>query len=340
MKLFKEMFGGLEPWGRFWLFLGIASLVCAGAMSFAFGSEISLKHALFLTCLTAVAAFLPEAAYSQWELGRRIVATILAMIAIPTLCIEFYTHAGYTAGLRGSNIETAMVQNTKWTGSQTAVADDTVNLAMWRKQLAELKEKNAWAGTVKAEGLRAQLVTAQKAIDLEAARKGCKAKCLIEMEKKADLENRIGIAERAADLESQILATQRILDRKRDVASTTEHKSSAVEHQNRFLAKAVALVSAGSLKPTEYQTEGAEQTVNLAMALAGTGLPALALFIAGLYRRPDWHNVKGPSLKGPKYVPQNPGAPRTMVAGAFDTFQAALTRQCEKRGVRHEGLAA
>ncbi|MGP1667721.1 MAG: hypothetical protein ACTS5I_17850, partial [Rhodanobacter sp.] len=83
------------------------------------------------------------------------------------------------------------------------------------------------------------------------------------------------------------LATQRILDKKRDTAATTEHKSSAVDHQNRFLAKAVAFVSAGSFKPTEIMTEGAEQTVNLAMALAGTGLPALALFIAGLYRRRD-----------------------------------------------------
>ena len=307
-KLCRELFGELSPWGRFWLALGLATLVCAAAMSYAFGAEISLKHALFLTCLTIVAAFLPEAAYSQWENGRKIVSTILAMIAVPTLIIEFYTHAGYTAGLRGSNIEVARVQNTKWTGSQEAVTDDKANLAMWRAQLAKLKDEHAWAGTVKAEGLRAQLASADKAIELEAARKGCKTKCLAEMEKKASLELRIAIAEKASDLERRIEATQRILDKKRDVAVTTEHKSSAVDHQNRFLAKAVALVAVGSLKPSEIMTEGAEQTVNLAMALAGTGLPALALFIAGLYRRPGWNTMPEPepSLKGHKPYPRNP----------------------------------
>lgn len=324
LKVFKEMFGELSAWGRFWLYLGLGALVTAGAMSFSFGYEISLKHALFLTILSGVAAFLPEAAYSQWEQGRRIVAVILAVIAVPTLVIEFYTHAGYTAGLRGSNIETAMVQNTVWTGSQDAVAEDKSSLKMWRDQLAKLKEEHAWAGTVKAEGLRAQLETAQKAVELEAARGGCKSKCLAEMKKKADIETRISIAEKASDLERRIEATQRILDKKRDVAATTEHKSSAVDHQNRFLAKAVAFVSGGSFKPTEIMTEGAEQTVNLAMALAGTGLPALALFIAGLYRRRDFMtgNVERP-------------APSTALqtVGTFDTWTARLNAHLKARGL-------
>lgn len=294
MTMLREMFGELSAWGRFWLYLGLATLVCAAAMSFAFGMEISIKHALFLMCLTAIAAFLPEAAYSQWVEGRKIVAVSLALIAVPTLAIEFYTHAGYTAGLRGSNIETAMVQNTKWSGAQDAVNEDKTNVDLWKKQLATLMEQNAWAGTVKADGLRASLDSAQKAIDLEAARGGCKAKCLSLMQNKADLEKRIAIAEQATDLTRRIEATQRILDGKRTAAATTEHKSSAVEHQNKFLAKSIAMVSAGTLTPTEFMSEGSQQTVNLAMALAGTGLPALALFIAGLYRNRDEPTASAP----------------------------------------------
>lgn len=299
MKLFREMFGELTAWGRFWLYLGLATLVCAAAMSFAFGVEISMKHALFLACLTVIAAFLPEAAYSQWVEGRKIVAIVLAIVAVPTLLIEFYSHAGYTAGLRGSNIETAMVQNTKWSGAQEAVGEDKVNVELWKKQLQALMEQNAWAGTVKADGLRASLDAAQKAIDLEAARGGCKSKCLAEMQKKADLEKRIAIAEQATDLTKRIEATQRILDGKRTAAATTEHKSSAVEHQNKFLAKSVAMVSAGTLTPTEFMSEGSQQTVNLAMALAGTGLPALALFIAGLYRHNRGRYDHAPSASAP-----------------------------------------
>lgn len=321
MNLFREMFGELSAWGRFWLYLGLGTLVAAAGMSFKFGWSISLLHALFLACLTGIAAFLPEAAYTQFENKRYGVAIGLAIICIPCLLIEFYSHAGYTAGLRGTNMVEAKVQNTRWKGAQVAVDEDKTNVEMWRKQLADLREQNAWAGTVSADGLRAQLTAAQKAIDLEAARGGCKSRCLREMEKKADLERRISVAEQATDLNGRIEATQRVIDKKRTVASTTEFRSSAVVEQNKFLAKAVALFGAGSLEPTEFQDEGAQQSVNLAMALAGTGLPALALFIAGLYRRresPDHGNVRigggRPSLN-------------------LDNWHKAYARSCSKIGV-------
>jgi hypothetical protein len=186
--------------------------------------------------------------------------------------------------LRGHNIETATVQNTRFDAANDAVTDDKANVALWRKQLAALIEQNAWAGTIKADGLRASLNAAQKAIDLESARGGCKTKCLAEMEKKADLERRITVAEQATDLTTRIEATQRILDGKREVAAKTEHKSSAVAHQNDSLKKWVALVANGNTVATDLQAVSAEQSANLAMAVAGTGLPAFALFMAGLFR--------------------------------------------------------
>lgn len=282
---FREMFGELSAWGRFWLYLGLITLVWAAAMSYSFGAEISFKHAAFLTCLSAVAAFLPEAAYSQWEDGRKIVATVLGIIAVPVLVIEFYTHAGYTAGLRGSNIETAQVQNMRHDGAQQTAAENAALLASFRKQLADLRAANPWTTTASADALRKELVAHDKAIELETARKGCKVKCLALMEKKAAVEARIATIEADNALAAKIDGMQKVVDKKRDVAATVEHKSSAVEHQNKFLAKSVALIADGSLKPSEIMTEGAQQTVNLMMALAGTGLPALALFIAGLYRR-------------------------------------------------------
>ena len=283
-KTIHAVFGDLDPFGKFWLWLGLGSLVAAAAMSADFGWSVSAKHALFLAILSAVAAFGPMAAEMLWAKRRRGPAIATALICIPLLGIEFYSHAGYTAGLRGQNISEATVQNTKYDGAQTAVTEDKSNLELWKKQLATLMEQHAWAGTVKADGLRAQIVTADKSISLETARGGCKAKCLTEMEKKASIEKQIAIAEQASDLTARIEATQRVLDSKRTDAAKVEHKSSAVEHQNKFLANAVALVHSGSLKPTDFQSQGAEQTVNLAMALAGTGLPAFALFMAGLFR--------------------------------------------------------
>lgn len=285
---FKELFGELTAWGRFWLYLGLCTLIWAALMSYSFGAEISFKHAMFLMCLSAVAAFLPDAARHMWDEGRKVMGVVLGIIAIPTLAIEFYTHAGYTAGLRGSNIETAQVQNSKYDGAQDTAKENKALLESFKRQLADFKSKNGdWVTTVSADALRAQLESANLAIKLEAAKKGCKDKCLARTKERDEIAAKIATIEEGNKIAAQVTAQQALVDSKRDVAAKVEHKSSAVDHQNKFLAKSVALFSDGSLKPSEIMTEGAQQTVNLAMALAGTGLPALALFVAGLYRRPS-----------------------------------------------------
>lgn len=285
MKLFRDMFDDLDAFGRFWLVLGLGSLLAAAAMSFDFGWQVSTKHAAFLAILTVVAAFGPMAAEMLFSKGRKGPAIATALICVPLLGIEFYSHAGYTAGLRGTNIETATVQNMRFDGAQSATKDDETNLKMWREQLTALQAQAPWAATVKADGLRAQVEAAQKAIDLEAARGGCKSKCLDRMKEKASLEERIATIEQASNLATRIEATQRILDGKRTVAMTTEHKSSAVAHQNDSLKRWVALVANGDTKATELQGAAAQESASLAMAVAGTGLPAFALFLAGLFRK-------------------------------------------------------
>lgn len=304
-KTFREMFGELSPWGRFWLYLGIASLVAAALMSFDFGYSISLKHAAFLACLTFVTAFLPEAAYTQWESGRRGVGIVLALLCAPLLLVEFYSHAGYTAGLRGQNVSEARVQNTKYDNAQEATKEDKTNLEMWKAQLAKLIEENAWTATVKADALRDELATLKERMAAEEkgqrGRKAGRGREFEALQNKANaVTDRIAKAELREGLTKRIEATQRILDKKREVASATEYKSSAVEHQKASLARAVSYFRFGQVKPSEYVQEGADHSVNLAMAMVGTGLPALALFIAGLYRRRETYTPSLASLT-PRY---------------------------------------
>jgi hypothetical protein len=283
-RFLAAMLGELAPAGIVWARIGIIVLVVAAAMSFDFGFDVSWKHAVFLAVLTFVAAFGPEVAHKAWQEGKRGAALVVAVVCAPLLGIEFYSHAGYTAGLRGHNLAEARVANVKYDGAQDSVREGKANLELWSKQLATLTEQHAWAPTVKAEGLRAQLDAAQKAIDLEAARGGCKSKCQALMADKGKLEERIAIAERATDLTARIEATKRLLDGARAKADATEHKSSAVAHQNQFLARAVALVGYRSLQPTATIEEATAQSTSLAMAVVGTGLPAFAFFVAGLYR--------------------------------------------------------
>ena len=112
-KLLRDMLDQLDAFGKLWLVLGLASLAAAAAMSFDFGWQVSTKHALFLAILTVVAAFGPMAAEMLWGKGRRGPAIACAVICVPLLGIEFYSHAGYTAGLRGYNIETLTVAPTE-----------------------------------------------------------------------------------------------------------------------------------------------------------------------------------------------------------------------------------
>ncbi len=282
----------LEDAGRAWARVGVVVLCVAAWMSYDFGSSVSLKHAIFLACLTFVAAFGPDAAHKAWNTGKKGAAVAIAVICAPLLLIEFYSHAGYTAGLRGHNIETTKVANVKYDGAQEATKEDKANLEMWKTQLATLMEKDGWTATVTATSLREELATVKERMAAEEkgqrGRKAGRGKEFESLQNRAnDLSSRIGKVEQREDLGKRIEATQRILDGKREVAAKTEHRSSAVVHQNQFLAKAVALVGYQSLEPTATIEESAQQSANLAMAVAGTGLPAFALFIAGLYRRKE-----------------------------------------------------
>lgn len=322
------MMGNLNPTGRVWAWIGVIVLTVAAAMSWGFGSEVSLKHAAFLACLTFVAAFGPEAAYKAWQEGKYGSAIAIAIICAPLLAIEFYTHAGFTAGLRGSNIETTGVANVRYDQRQDEVKEGRKSLEMWEKRLAELEGANAgWITTVTADALRAQLASAELAISQEAARGGCKAKCLARTQERDGLKARIAIAEEKDQLTKQIEATRKVLAGAREKAIATEHKSSAVVHQNQFLAKAVALVGFGSLEPSKAIEASTEQSANIAMAIAGTGLPALCFFIAGMYRRPE-DEPTTPPMSLPELVaaPQGPPSREAPRIGIRKSTMAELAR--------------
>lgn len=303
-RFIAAMLGSLNPTGRMWARIGVVVLIVAAAMSWSFGAEVSIKHAAFLACLTFVAAFGPEAAYKAWQEGKYGSGIAIALICAPLLAIEFYSHAGYTAGLRGSNIETTGVANVRYDQRQDEVKEGKASLILWEKRLAELEAANAWSATVTADALRAQLASANLAIEQEAARGGCKAKCLARTKERDELAARIAIAEEKSELTKKIEATKKVLASAREKAIATEHKSSAVVHQNQFLAKAVALVGFGSLEPSKTIEASTEQSANIAMAIAGTGLPALCFFIAGMYRRPE-NDTPTMSLPEPA-TPQGP----------------------------------
>ena len=301
----KKMFGSLDEWGRFWLWLGFASLAAAASMSFAVGWKMTALHAVFLACLSFVTAFLPMAAEQFWTKGRKGVALILAVLCAPLLMVEFGQHAAYTAGIRGHDLATTKVQNVKYDNAQEEVDEARRTIAMFENRLRELEKQNGWAASATADSMRARLPALELAISQEAARGGCKAQCLARTKERDELAERIKTLEAKADYTKNIEAAKIVIARAREKANTVEHKSSQTEHMNAFLSKAVALVGKGSLTPDAYTEEGTQLSANLAMALAGTGLPALAFFVAGLYRRKEDEH-EAPKAKAPTVTTAQP----------------------------------
>lgn len=280
-KLIRAQYSELHPFGQLFYAIGIVSLFIAAGMTFKFGWSMSVLHALGLAAVSIVASFLPEAAYRIGEEGRRGFAVMLGLLFVPLVLVEYFSHTGYTVGQRVENTQQAGVHNTKFEDTRAALESDKANLALWREHLAKLEAENAWVATVSADGLKAQSLAAQEAIDQEARRGGCGPRCLALMKEKAALDERIALAERASDLSSKIEATQRILDKKTETAATATYESSAVVNQTAFVSKIVSM----SLTPDEGTQEGSQIGISASLALANVLLTPLCFLVAGRFRK-------------------------------------------------------
>lgn len=270
---------------RIFLAIGVVALFASCVMTFKFGYSFSAIHGLGLLMVTIAAAFIFPAKRFIEETGvGRTGKFFLGLIGAFLIGLELFGDLGYTIGQRDKQMVESGAQTVAYNTVQDNMVSEKTNLAMWREQLASLKAQNAWAATVTATGLRAQLESAQKAIDLEAARKGCKTKCLELMKTKASLEERIATLEKTDDLSKRIEATQRILDRKVEAAPATKIGHSTVKAQVDFVSKGYLLLTGDSaekaLTPDAVTMTVADWVIGFAIALGATFLPTTAFYIA------------------------------------------------------------
>lgn len=267
------------------LAVGVVALLASCYMTWRFGYSISVVHGVGLVCVTIAAALIFPAKKFIEEMGiGRMGRFGLGVLGCFFVGLELFADLGYTIGMRDKQMVESGAQTVAYNAVQENMVSEKTNLDMWRKQLADLKSQNAWTGTVTATGLRAQLDSAQKAIDLEAARKGCKSKCLGLMQDKAKLEERIATLEKTDDLAKRIEATQRILDKKVDKAPDTKIGHSTARAQVDFVSKGYLLLTGDSaekaLTPDQVTMTVSDWVIGLVMALGATFLPTTAFYIA------------------------------------------------------------
>lgn len=268
---------------RIFLGIGAAALAASAFMTWKFGHSISVAHGVGLVCVTLAAAFVFPAARFIRAAGMPGAARWVAIVGAFFVCVEFVSDLGYTFGMRDKQVVEEGAKTVAYRATQDVLGDERTNLAMWRKQLADLETQHAWATTVTADGLRAQLAGANLAIDLEGKRGGCKDKCLARTKERDDIASRIATAEKVADLSKQIEATQRVLDSKARVAVDTKTGHSTTAAQSKAFGR-IGLILTGndakdSLNPDETSLTIADMMIGLMMALGATALPTLCFYV-------------------------------------------------------------
>lgn len=284
---FDTTFGPVGPLGRLWQRVGLVTLIVAMCMSAKFGWQLSLMHAVTLGVVGIFTAFVPDAAIELWRKGRWALAIGLLLVVSPMLfVVEFYSHAGYTSGLRGVELTDARVANVKHDDKRGQVETDAAAVTFWRAEVDKLREAGAWAATTTAEAERARLPGLELAIAQEARRGGCKSRCLERTRERDEVKARIATIEKIDEAKVKLEAAERALASARGVAGQSEFKASAIDNQQKFLGRVAAFVtSAGStLEPTEFQTQAAEFSASNLIALILTFGPALAFVLMGTDR--------------------------------------------------------
>lgn len=325
----KDYWSQYTPLGQLFLALGAAALVVDAGMSYAFGISMSKWHAIGFALCAFFLAFLPDAAYREHEHGRKGTAAILGLLCIPLGIVAYYTHVGYTVGQRVMDADSATVQNAKYEDTRDSVEEGKRSLKLAETRLKELEAANAWAPSVTATALRAQLDTAQKEIDLEAARGGCKAKCAARMKDKATLESRIAILEERADLTKKIDATKSWLDTARTQAKGETKKTSQATNQNKFVSQLV-LAYAGAdteaaLNPDASTQNFVQIFISAMVALVGIIMAPVGMFVAGRNRK-GFAEIASAARKA-----MIPSAPLTAQANTIDTHTHSVVHSIDPR---------
>lgn len=286
----KLWYAGYTSIGKFWLTLGIAALIVDAAISYQYGITLTRLHGFGFALVAIFFALLPDAAYSEFEHRRIGSGVAMAALCVPLGMVAFYSHLGYGAGVRLGDMQQTGVHNAKFEDTRESLKSDRTNLDMWRKQLSELLEQNAWAASVKADALRSQVESWDKAIENETKRGGCKSKCEAKMRERDAVNERIGKIEQVEDLNRRIEATQRIIDGKTKEASAATYESSSVVNQTNVAAQLYkALFTDAKAEDAINPDAVTASFTNIVIAgggsLAFMIMAPVGFFLAGRFRR-------------------------------------------------------
>lgn len=273
------------------LYAGLLALVTGIGMAFEYGRAMSWLHAVSLSLLAVAGSLGFVGADLLRSKGRKVAGTVLSAATVCLLLAEYGTHFGYTVGHRARDQQETTVQNATHRAVQENREGEKTNLALWQEQLKTLMAQNAWATTVKADGLRAELKDLQdRMAKEEQGQRGRKAGKGKEFERLQDAATatakRIDTVEQAADLTKRIEATQRLLDKKVETAAKTEFRSSKIVNQTAAFAQ-IAM----------WDDKPSDSAISWTQLVLGAVIAAVTTYLAPFFFAIAFSDIKAAAKK-------------------------------------------
>ena len=293
---------GLKPYFRAISWLGVLALIGDTALSALFGWTIGLIMVPVLAVISLASGLLLVAALFFDRIGWRPLAIGLAVAWVPIFLFNAWSNMGVATSNRMGEVQLAHAQQKTYAERGNAVKEAKRELALFEKQLATLIERNAWAATVTADGLRQQITALQAAEASESRLGGCGPKCRAIQDKIASVQGQIAVAEQRQDLTQRIASTKAILGKHRATLATTKAGISNTANQSALYAKLMSWNLAAD--PDRDMVTVANESTGIATAII-LALISAALTLVGAW--PHLVSCTPELLKSPP--PARPAAP-------------------------------